>query len=182
MNTTPKDAPNIFGRFCLLGANMEQWRDAPGYEGLYQVSDQGRVKTCATGHIKAQVLGGKYLQACLSKNGKAKNKNIHRLVALAFVPNPDGLPEVNHKDGNKANNDAHNLEWVTSSGNKLHAYATGLSVHYTRRVRRSDGAVFPSIKSAADAVDGTKGNICTACRTGCNAYGYRWEYARDGGC
>lgn len=180
MNTTPKDAPNIFGRFCLLGANMEQWRDAPGYEGLYLVSDLGRVKTCATGRIKAQVFAGKYLQACLSKNGKAINKSVHRLVALAFIPNPDGKPEVNHIDGNKANNTASNLEWVTSSGNKLHAYATGLNVHYTRRVRRSDGEVFPSIKAAAHAIGGTKGNICTACRTGGNAYGYQWEYMKEG--
>lgn len=116
--------------------NNEIWKDCKGYEGLYQVSNLGRVwsvrkqtylKGCADrdGYLKV------YLTA---KNGKHKNEYIHRLVSLVFIPNPSGLPQVNHKDENKQNNCADNLEWVSVKANANHG---------TRNKRISKANSFP---------------------------------------
>ena len=113
----------------------EIWKDIPHYEGLYQVSNYGRVKSVGRyveyvregktqkhwvpERIKAQSLkpnGYQTLQ--LFKNNKAKNEYVHRLVAMAFIPNPDNLPQVNHKDEDKANNIVDNLEWCDNSYNQ----------------------------------------------------------------
>lgn len=85
--------------------------------------------------------GHGYKQVFISVEGKRYVRYIHRLVAECFIPNPDGLPEVNHKDGNKANNNADNLEWCTSSYNKLHAIRTGLKKpsERQRQVARDNG-------------------------------------------
>ena len=106
----------------------EVWKDIKGYEGLYQVSNYGNVKSCdrhvfagvgsnhKTQHIKEKLLragGGKYKQVRLSKNGKIKAFLIHRLVAQAFISNPNNLPCINHKDEDPKNNNANNLEWCT---------------------------------------------------------------------
>ena len=109
---------------------MEEWRDIEGYEGLYQVSNYGRVKSLernvTTGfgdrHIKEKIiilnqLPNGYLYYCLSKNNKKKGFYIHRLVAETFIPNPNNLPEVNHKDEDKTNNCIENLEWCDRSYN-----------------------------------------------------------------
>lgn len=107
---------------------MEKWVDVIGYEGLYQVSDHGRVRSLGR---KARILktvkrSNGYLKVNLSKNGKVKNQSVHRLVATAFVSNDEDLPEVNHEDGNKENNHYSNLVWCTSSYNQKHAFANGL--------------------------------------------------------
>ena len=97
----------------------ELWKDIPQYEGLYQVSNYGRVKSVKTGKIKCQSSkpnGYQFLQ--LYKNNKPKNEYVHRLVAMAFIPNPDKLPQVNHKDEDKANNFVDNLEWCDNSYNQ----------------------------------------------------------------
>ena len=107
--------------------NEERWRWVVGYEGLYMVSDHGRVmgvpKKTHYGHVLKQ---GKnwagYMNVCLSKNGEKKSFSVHRLVAQAFVENPENKPEVNHKNGDRANNKAENLEWVTRSENERHAF------------------------------------------------------------
>lgn len=116
---------------------MEIWKDIKGYEGLYQVSNLSRVKSFVAikyknanynkEHIKKQSIGKRgYYAISVRKNGKLKLLTVHRLIAFAFIPNPKDKPYINHKDGNKLNNDISNLEWATSSENNLHAYKTGL--------------------------------------------------------
>ena len=118
----------------------EVWKDIEGYEGLYQVSTCGNVKSLpkvrrnGTGTyiqkerlLKPSNTSTGYKKVELCKDGKRKGFKVHRLVAIAFIPNPDNKPEVNHIDGNKINNNIDNLEWVTSSENSVHAYETGLN-------------------------------------------------------
>lgn len=117
----------------------EEWRDIKGYEGLYQVSNLGRVRSLdrlvnnkhgqrfLKGGIKRVFdWGTGYQYVNLHCQQKRKSKSVHRLVAEAFVENVYNKPEVNHIDGNKHNNRADNLEWCTSSENELHAYNLGL--------------------------------------------------------
>ena len=115
----------------MLNDREEVWRDIEGFEGRYQVSNLGRVLSLMTNHgkpqrkIKAQY-ARKYAAVNLSIKDQNYTKDIHRLVAVAFVPNPDNKPMVNHIDGVKLNNNASNLEWSTCSENHKHAYASGL--------------------------------------------------------
>lgn len=110
----------------------EVWKDIEGYEGLYQVSNLGRVKALektwicgwnnVTRHQEEKILKVNpntkgYPSVCLSKNSKTITYGIHILVARAFIPNPDNLPQVNHKDEDKTNNCADNLEWCTNKYN-----------------------------------------------------------------
>lgn len=121
----------------------ELWKPVAGYEGRYEVSNMGNVRSIQDNH-------GRYRERPVAKNrsgtvdylyvklfikDKMTNKAVHRLVAEAFVPNPGQLPVVNHLDGNKRNNCADNLEWTTTSGNHRHAWASGLrsSEHLVRR-------------------------------------------------
>ena len=106
---------------------MEIWKDIKGYEGIYQVSNMGRVKSLdrldnkgrrTHGRLlKVKHDGGGYCQVALSKNGSQKYCKIHRLVALHFIPNIENKPQINHKDENKENNAVDNLEWATSKEN-----------------------------------------------------------------
>ena len=111
----------------------EIWKWISGYEGLYQVSNYGRIKTFPRHSrykeimIRRPALGtGGYLQVGLHKNGISKTFDIHRLVAQTFIPNPLNLPEVNHKFGNKFDNCVENLYWCTDEENTHHAVETGL--------------------------------------------------------
>ena len=112
-----------------LQFNGEIWRDIRGYEGLYQVSNFARVKSFYynTPKIIFQSLNRTgYLRVCLVKNGKRKDHLLHRLVAEAFLPNPDNLPQVDHINGDKRDNRLENLQWVTRSENIQRAIQNGL--------------------------------------------------------
>ena len=97
---------------------MEEWKEVPGYEGLYEVSNTGNVKSL----IKNKIIKG-FINRCgyrlvgLSKNGILKRFQVHRLVAQVFIPNPYNLPMVNHKDEDKSNNRVDNLEWCDAKYN-----------------------------------------------------------------
>lgn len=136
---------------------MEQWKDITDYEGMYQVSDQGKVRglnrTAIRGNKIIRVKGMQlaerpndkgYLTVSLCKKGVRQNYYIHRLVAISFIPNPDHLPEVNHKNGNKKDNRVTELEWATTSANIQHAHDTGLN-----KGRKG-------VKNRADYVSGTE--------------------------
>ena len=101
---------------------MEIWKDISGFNGKYQVSSWGKIRNAETGKVLKPYENSKgYLKVGLSKGKKSEKKRVNRLVAMAFIENPNDLPQVNHKDGNKKNNSVSNLEWVTDSRNKEHA-------------------------------------------------------------
>lgn len=103
-------------------------KDIPGYEGLYSILETGEVLCLGQRKVwKKKVLTNRgYLSVDLFKDGKYTKHSIHRLIAITFIPNPDCLPEVNHKDGNKLNNSIDNLEWMSHSDNVKHAFRMGL--------------------------------------------------------
>lgn len=109
------------------------WLDIAEYEGLYQVSNCGRVKSLPRNGtikeermLKPRVSKNGYLYVHLRNGNISKYVKIHRLVAEAFIPNPDNKPQVNHINGNKLDNTVDNLEWVTASENTMHAFKLGL--------------------------------------------------------
>lgn len=108
-----------------------------GYEGRYEICSSGAVFSLRLGDFLKPATNPDtgYLHVSLWANNQGRSFNIHRLVAEHFIPNPDNLPEVNHKDGVRTNNDVGNLEWVTSSGNSYHAVRTGLRVYSNRLTR-----------------------------------------------
>lgn len=112
---------------------MEEWRPIRGLEENYEVSNLGRVRRIKTGcgTYEGRILNfvnhnNGYLIASMSLNAKHYRRFVHRLVAEAFIPNPEGKPEVNHIDGNKRNNCVDNLEWCTRAENNRHMFRTGL--------------------------------------------------------
>lgn len=161
----------------------EIWKDIKDYEGLYQVSNLGRVKSLnykRTGKeeiLKAYDNGDGYLFVQLSKDGKVKNCRINRLVAQAFLPNPDSLPEVNHKDENPKNNRVENLEWCTRQYNVDYSLSKAVI-----GIDKVSGLIleFPSTREAERQTGISKGNICN-CLKGRykSAGGCVWFYADD---
>ena len=174
----------------------EIWKDIESFEGLYQVSNFGRVRSVdhyvtqpnphnrkpqqvlRPGKLLTFSIGSSgYYQAPLSKgNRKYKTMMIHRIVAKTFVPNPDNLEIVNHKDENKLNNRADNLEWCTTKYN----------THYGKNAKRievqqldMDGNLiqeFSSARDAAKALDSVHRRITEACRKGIPFKGFRWKF------
>ena len=117
----------------------EAWVDIKDYEGLYQISNLGRVKSLKRNTAHERILIPRvgrdgYLYVGLCKNGITKTKKIHRLVAENFIENPENKKEVNHIDGNKLNNYIFNLEWCNRSYNLKHAYKLGLT-HKTSQLK-----------------------------------------------
>ena len=175
----------------------EIWKDIEGYEGMYQVSNMGRVRsvertawngkgyrTVAERILKAGNSGLGYLVVTLCKEGENKNHLIHRLVAKAFLPNADNLPEVNHKDENKENNKAENLEWVTCSENINHGTRNKRMAEKLSKpifgIDKVTGLIveFPSAQEAERQLGIAHNNIC-ACLKGKykTAGGFYWYYA-----
>lgn len=118
---------NDDGLICL-----EEWRYIVGYDKMYQISDLGRLKSFIPHNgipiriRKLSMTRKGYLQINLFKNTKKRNFLIHQLVGIMFIPNPLGLPEINHKKGIKTDNRAVALEWSTHDDNMAHAFSTGL--------------------------------------------------------
>lgn len=117
---------------------MEIWKAVNGYEGIYEVSNKGSVRSLPRVTCRGQKRNGKilklvkwgmpsYLGVYLCKDGTEKRVLVHRLIAQTFIPNPNNKPEVNHIDGDRFNNTVENLEWATPKENVRHAYDTGLA-------------------------------------------------------
>lgn len=130
---------------------MEEWRAVPGYEGLYEVSNMGNVRNVRRNTLlRLPKTNNGYIRIVLSKNGIKTGFQVHRIVAQAFLPNPDNLPQVNHKDEVKSNNCVDNLEWCSAKynsnyGSRLersrdtaikNGYYTGLSKEEYRKKYR----------------------------------------------
>jgi hypothetical protein len=111
----------------------EIWKSLADYDGIYEVSSHGRIRSLPRKHGKRNksilkpVDNTRYYQYHLSKNSESKFLLAHRLVASAFIPNPENKPQVNHINGNGKDNRVENLEWATPSENGLHSYSLGLS-------------------------------------------------------
>lgn len=137
----------------------EIWKDIEGFPN-YQVSDHGRVRNKKTMQVLKPGLGGVgYLTVALYKNKKGNTKNIHELVTDAFIGKKEKGMTINHKDGNKQNNNLSNLEIVTRRENNMHAYQTGLNPHKKAVKIVETGEIFESQFDCAEAIDGDPGNI-----------------------
>lgn len=183
----------------------EVWKPIEGYEGLYDVSNLGNVRRhryikgtgeTRTYPIKPTPNGTGYVKVVLYDRDRYTNVLVHRLVAKAFVENPNNKEQVNHIDGCKTNNAADNLEWCTQSENVRHAYSHGLNRAQATgkfgsdnpkaikvEMLSKDGTLLRTFGSLIDAAQfmGKKksSDICSCCK-GRNktAYGYVWRYAR----
>lgn len=132
----------------------EIWKDAPGYEKLYMVSNLGRIRSIYKDIIlKLSITTTGYNRCVLYINKFPKTVKVHRLVAQAFIPNPENKPCVNHKDGNKLNNRVDNLEWCTYKENSKHAWDTGLC-EPVRSVLGKFGAEHNQSKKVIDIATG----------------------------
>ena len=187
---------------------MEIWKDIKKWEGYYQVSNFGNVKSLdrivihknrlhkqrKKGKILKPSINHKgYLTVDLRKQGLRKQFFVHRLVGMMFIDNLNNKPQINHKDGNKLNNNVNNLEWVTNKENIKHAFDVGLRKppmkgKFGKNHNRSKSIIqkdkndnfikeFESISEAHNKTKINLGNIHSAC---CGRYksagGYKWEY------
>ena len=166
-----------------MNQNEEKWKDIEDFEGLYAVSDRGRVMNLKSGKIlKPRVNSQGYAFVGLHKNGKSKQCTIHRLTADAFIENPNNLAQVNHIDENKRNNDVKNLEWVTASQNNRY------SKHkQTCKINQYnlDGELI-RVWGSFHEIEEELGYFASSIRRCCKgkskknkAYDYRWKYADE---
>lgn len=181
----------------------EIWKDIEGYEGKYQISNLGRIRSVKTQYkiLKPDLYNGRgYANITLIKDDEKFKTVIHRLVAKAFIPNPKDKPIVNHINGNKLDNRADNLEWCTESENAEHAYKTGLrkgligekNPFYGKRGAKSprsrkinqfslDGKFIKQWGSIVEAKKETGANNIGMCCKGLYEYSgnYIWRYVDE---
>lgn len=181
---------------------MEEWKDIPGFEGYYQASTLGNIRSVTREVVhserhmrvrRSQERKGSrsrgYYHIGLSKQGIITGQAVHRLVALTFIPNPENKPQVNHINSIRDDNRVENLEWATNSENQLHAF-----LHGNQRGRRNeedhrsmpviqktlDGefvAEYPSVNEAERVTGLGARNINRCCRgIRPTAYNYKWEF------
>lgn len=174
----------------------EIWKPVVGYEGCYEISSFGRLRTvahvveCSDGR-RRHIIGGKiisygspksngYFMKCLQKNGDKKYVTIHRLVATAFIPNPERLEQINHKNGIKTDNRAENLEWVSRRENAIHSsYVLGNEGGWkkSRVICVEDGKEYDSVSSAAREYGVNVNNFPHVCgRKNRTIAGKHWKY------
>lgn len=163
----------------------EKWRPVVGYEGLYEVSNLGRVRRVKIIEPTRKKHG--YMQVSLvDRNGVRKSLRLHRIVAEAFIPNPEGKPQVNHRDENPENNRAVNLEWATAEENTNYGSRTARAAAKNGSktpILQIDPATLKVIaeypgQSAAALATGITVSCINACLRGKqkHAGGYLWEY------
>ena len=180
---------------------QEIWKDIKGYEGLYQVSNFGRIANKKYKIKTNELYKNGYLYVDLYKYNKRKRMLVHRLVAKAFISNPNNLPQVNHIDGNKENNNVENLEWCTCSYNLKEAYRLelrkpsramlgkkGIKCPNSKKINQYDlnGNFIKLWHSTMDIERELKikhdsiSNCCKHKKSYKTAGGYKWEYAEEG--
>lgn len=154
-------------------------------ETNYSISSTGKLKNDTTGRLLKENLHNGYSHYTISINKKPKKLRTHRLVATAFIPNPENKPYVNHIDGNRQNNNIENLEWCTPSENTLHAVKIGAITGNKKAVIQysMDGKkmmVYPSIAEAAKQLQLSANKIVLCCQRKRRSHGdYQWRYAED---
>lgn len=157
----------------------EIWKDIPHYEGRYLISNYGRVFSLLSNKILAvrQNDDGYIVISLNTKDQKRKTERVHRLVALAFIENPENKPEVNHINCIRNDNRVDNLEWVSREENNAYTSKCG-NKGWHKVLCIETGEIFNSATEAANKNGGDKGNIRKAARSnGKNSvYGYRYKY------
>lgn len=182
--------------FNQVGGFMEEfWKDIPNYEGYYQASTLGRIRSMdhyamhsrgnTTVHRKGRIMKTSsnpdgYLSVLLSKEGKSTTYRVHRLVAMTFIPNPNNLPIINHKDLDKTNNVITNLEWVTQQENCLHAILNGHSPEYKQKRKiycTNTNTVYATIRDAAACTGVPRSTISRVAHNGgCTRTGFLFMF------
>ncbi|MBO5143004.1 MAG: HNH endonuclease [Clostridia bacterium] len=169
----------------------EIWKPIEGYENHF-VSNYGNIKS-KKNKLNPSITNNGYLRVTIRKNGKNNYKNVHRLVAKAFIPNPNNYPCVNHIDGNKQNNNVENLEWCSYSHNNREARRMGLNVtkkgKYNHRARKviqydlQDNMIkiwdYMTLITKELGYDYTAISNCCRGKTK-KSYGFKWKYAEEG--
>lgn len=155
--------------------NKEKWKPIPGYEGIYEASTLGKIKSLKPGVFYGRIMKQSvnkrngYCYVCLSKNGKAKNVRVHKYIALTFLENNDSSKtQINHLDGDKTNNKIENLEYCTGKENMHHAYKTGLEKRAgIKTICLDNMKVYESLTDAAKDVSGNRAQgemVARVCR------------------
>ena len=170
----------------------EEWRDIEGYEGLYQVSNLGNIKSLGNDKKRKEKIlkpninnYGHYLKVCLFKQGKQKQYLVHRLVAQAFIPNPQNLPQINHKSEIKTDNRVENLEYCSAEYNNnygTHNQRSAASrINHPKRSKQvlcvETGKIYSSTHQVERELGFANTYISAVCRGKTKtAYNFHWKY------